>query len=86
VATAGGGLVAFPASPRPPRAFGPGPFPSCGSGTWATVGAAALLGVPVYVVFPARPSANMPVAGTWAQSSLFGVACWAFVPAQTKAF
>jgi hypothetical protein len=86
VALAAGALVAFPASPCPPRAFGPGPFPSCGSGTWATVGAAALLGVPVYVVSSAPPSAVLPVAGAWAQSSLFGVAGWAFVPAQTRAF
>lgn len=86
VAEAGGSLVAFPASPRPPRSFGPGPFPSCGSGTWSTVAAAALLGVPVFVVSSASPSAVLPVAGAWAPSSLFGVAGWAFVPAQAKAF
>lgn len=86
VAKAGGSLVAFPASPCPPRAFGPGPFPSCGSGTWSTVGAAALLGVPVFVVCSARPSADLPVAGVWTPALVFGVAGWAFVPAQTKTF
>jgi len=86
VAAAGGSLVAFPASPRPPRAFRPGPFPSCGSGTWATVGAAALLGVPVFVVYSARPSAVLPVAGVWTPALVFGVAGWAFVPATAKMF
>lgn len=84
LALAGGALVAFPATGAPPRAFGPGPFPSCGSGTWSTVAAAALLGVPVFVVCSARPSAVLPVTGTWVQSSLFGMAGWAFVPATTK--
>ncbi len=45
----GSGLVAFVAS-LPPRAFGPGAWPSCGSGSWASAGAAALLGLPVVVV------------------------------------
>jgi hypothetical protein len=84
LALAGGALVAFPASPRPPRYFGPGPFPSCGSGTWATVAAAARLSVPVFVVWPVAPSAVLPTAGAWVQATLFGVACWAFVPAARK--
>lgn len=49
----GSALVAFVSGP-PPRAFGraaPGGWPSCGSGSWGSVGAAALLGLPV-VVFP----------------------------------
>jgi hypothetical protein len=47
------GLVAVVSGP-PPRAFAPARpagWPSCGSGSWGSVGAAALLGVPV-VVFP----------------------------------
>jgi hypothetical protein len=47
------GLVALVSGP-PPRSFAParpGGWPSCGSGSWGSVGAAALLGVPV-VVFP----------------------------------
>jgi hypothetical protein len=86
VAAAGGSLVTFPASPRPPRAFGPGPFPSCGSGTWATAGAAALLGVPVFVVWPSYPTAVLPVAGYWEPSPLCGHAAWLFVPTTAKMF
>lgn len=46
----GSGLVGVVAGP-PPRAFGPGAWPACGSGSWGSLGAAALLGLPV-VVFP----------------------------------
>ena len=46
---AGSGLVAFVAA-LPPRAFGPGVWPSCGSGSWASAAAAALLGLSVVVV------------------------------------
>ncbi len=52
-APAGSGLVVVAAGP-PPRAFAqvaPGRWPSCGSGSWGSAGAAALLGLPV-VVFP----------------------------------
>jgi hypothetical protein len=45
----GSGLVAFVCQ-LPPRAFAPGVWPSCGSGSWASAGAAALLGLPVVVV------------------------------------
>lgn len=86
VAAAGGSLVAFPAAGTPPRAFGPGPFPSCGSGTWSTVGAAVLLGVPVFVVLPhdlnASPPGGLPAWGYWEESSQFGVTGWSYVPAQ----
>jgi hypothetical protein len=45
----GSGVVAF-VSQLPPRAFGPGAWPSCGSGSWGSVGAASLLGLPVLLV------------------------------------
>lgn len=45
----GSGLVAFVAQ-LPPRAFAPGAWPSCGSGSWSSAAAAALLGLPVVVV------------------------------------
>jgi hypothetical protein len=76
----GGTLAAFPAAPRPPRPFGSGPFPSCGSGTWSTVAAAALKGVPVFVAGPVAPSAVLPVAGVWQPAYLHAVAGWSFVP------
>lgn len=63
----GGGLVAVVTS-YPSRPFGRGAFPSCGSGSWSSVAAAVLLGVPV-VVFPlgisARVLPSLPVAGQW---------------------
>lgn len=86
VALAAGALVAFPVAPCPPRPFKPGPFPSCGSGTWATVAAAARLSVPVFAVCPFAPSAALPVGGAWVQATLLGHACWAFVPATRKLF
>jgi hypothetical protein len=49
----GSGLAVVVSGP-PPRVFAPaaaGRWPSCGSGSWGSVGAAALLGLPV-VVFP----------------------------------
>ena len=82
VAVAGGALVAFPAASAPPRAFGSGPFPSCGSGTWSTIAAAVLLNLPVFVVFPSVPLAAQAVGGYWSASSLFGCAGWWYVPAQ----
>jgi hypothetical protein len=46
---AGSGLVAFVGA-RPPRAFGAGPWPSCGSGSWGSVAAASRLRLPVFLV------------------------------------
>jgi hypothetical protein len=46
---AGSGLVAF-VGQLPPRAFALGAWPSCGSGSWSSAGAAALRGLPVVVV------------------------------------
>lgn len=45
----GSGLVAFVGA-RPPRAFGSGAWPSCGSGSWSSAAAAARLGLPVFLV------------------------------------
>jgi hypothetical protein len=45
----GSGLVAF-VGQLPPRPFGPGAWPSCGSGSWGSAAAAALQGLPVVVV------------------------------------
>jgi hypothetical protein len=45
----GSGLVAF-VGQLPPRVFGAGAWPSCGSGSWGSAGAAALRGLPVVVV------------------------------------
>lgn len=59
----GAGLVAL-VSAAPPRSFGPalpGRWPSCGSGSWSAAGAAALLGLPVFV-FPVAWSAFSPAA------------------------
>ena len=64
------GLVAFVSAPPPRRSFGPGPFPSCGSGSWSSVAAAALLGLSV-VVFPVgwSPASGLPALpsgpGSW---------------------
>ena len=70
---AGAGLVAF-VSALPSRSWGSGAFPSCGSGSWSSVAAAAKLGLPV-VVFPVGAlvgvvSAQLPVlpvpgGGSW---------------------
>ncbi|MBV7326822.1 hypothetical protein KFU94_00895 [Chloroflexi bacterium TSY] len=64
-----------------------------GSGSWASVGAAVLLGVPV-VVFPcgwlgfrgAASLPSLPVAGSWAACSSSGLwsAGWSFVPAPSS--
>lgn len=56
----GSSLVAFAAA-LPPRPFSSGPFPSCGSGSWSSVAAAALLGLPVSVV-PVGPLASVSPA------------------------
>jgi hypothetical protein len=78
---AGAGLVAF-VSALPSRSWGSGAFPSCGSGSWSSVAAAAKLGLPV-VVFPVGAlvgvaSAQLPVlpvsaGGAW---SCAGVGIW----------
>ena len=70
---AGAGLVAF-VSAFPSRSWGSGAFPSCGTGSWSSVAAAAKLGLPV-VVFPVGAlvgvaSAQFPVlpvtgGGSW---------------------
>lgn len=66
-ATPGAGLVAFVSS-LPSAPFGRGPFPSCGSGAWSTLAAAALLRVSV-VVFPVTLSpchlVPLPAGGSW---------------------
>ena len=67
----GSGRVAFVAS-LPGRPFGRGPWPSCGSGSWASAAAAALLGLSVVVV-PVGPLAGasvsslpaLPGGGAW---------------------
>ena len=69
----GAGLVAF-VSALPSRSWGSGAFPSCGSGSWSSVAAAAKLGLPV-VVFPVGAlvcvqSAKLPLlplagGGSW---------------------
>lgn len=63
---AGCGLVAFVGGP-PPRPFGSGAWPACGSGSWSSVAAAVRVGVPV-VVFPAGEWAappGPPLSGGW---------------------
>ncbi len=45
----GSGLVAF-VGQLPPRPFGAGAWPTCGAGSWGSVAAAALQGLPVVVV------------------------------------
>ncbi|RKT37906.1 hypothetical protein [Thiocapsa rosea] len=78
-------LVAWP-SRLPSYPFRAGPWPSCGSGTWASVTAAARLGVPV-VVFPVGAVVELPLAswpalaagGSWSPITsgvLAGAAVW----------
>ena len=78
----GSGLVAVVSSP-PPRPFAAGPWPACGSGSWGSLGAAALLGLPV-VVFPVGWSGfagcgSLPAlpgpAGSWVPAAASGL--WA---------
>lgn len=87
----GSGLVAWPMG-LPPRPFGSGAWPSCGSGTWSTIAAAARLGLPV-VVIPVgslctlAPSVwpDLGARGQWSRLSspvLAGAALWSPAPAQ----
>jgi hypothetical protein len=85
----GSGLVAWP-SRLPPYPFRAGAWPSCGSGTWASVAAAARLGVPV-AVFPVGAVAGLPLVswpalaagGSWSPLTsgvLAGAAIWSPPP------
>ena len=64
----GSGLVAF-VSRLPSQAFGSGAWPSCGSGTWSAVAAAARAGLPVVVVPVGGVSGcslpGLPGGGSW---------------------
>ena len=71
----GSGLVAFVAQ-LPPRPFAPGAWPSCGSGSWGSAGAAARLGLPVLVVpvgtlagVSASSLPALPGGGAWVPAS-----------------
>lgn len=55
----GAGLIAFAGAP-PPRPFGSGPWPSCGSGIWATVAAAARRGIPVVMFASGFSEGRLP--------------------------
>ncbi len=55
----GSGLVAF-VGQLPPRSFGSGAWPSCGSGSWSSAAAAARLGLAVVVV-PVGPLSAVSV-------------------------
>lgn len=74
----GSGLVAFVSS-LPPRAFGSGAWPSCGSGTWSSVAAAAQLGLPVFVVpLGGLSVSSLPVLpgwGSWVPVSSGALSC-----------
>lgn len=81
----GSGLVAWP-SRLPPLPFRDGPWPSCGSGTWASVAAAARLDLPV-VVIPVGSLLDVPLSswpvltsgGQWSPVALVthaGAALW----------
>lgn len=90
--SARGGVLVCAASSLPSARFGPGPFPSCGSGSWSSVAAAALLSVPVFVVpfgallvgvgapacFP-----RLPGGGSWGPAGvlLAGLSGWSWSPA-----
>ena len=85
----GSQLIAWP-SRLPSYPFRAGPWPSCGSGTWASVAAAARLGVPV-VVFPVGDLVSVRLSswpalaagGSWSPltSGVFaGAAIWSPPP------
>lgn len=79
-----GSLVAIATAP-PRQPFGPGPFPACGSGTWATVAAASLMALPITVIMPGdtfEPPA-LPTGGSWALLA-DDILAWRWVPAQVK--
>jgi len=76
-------LAAFPSALPPRQWHGSGSWRSCGSGTWSSVAAAALLGLPV-VVFPVgalagSPLPALPVAGSWQQCSRSGLWSQGFI-------
>ncbi len=75
---AGSGVVALVSAPPPrPLPFvSPGAWPSCGSGSWGSAGAAALLGLPVFVFpvgWPGFVPSALPVLpgapGSWVPAS-----------------
>jgi len=81
----GSGLVVVVSAP-PPRAFARSAcagwplWPSCGSGSWGSAGAAALLGVPVVVVpvgWPGFSFSSLPLlpgpVGAWAPAAASGL-------------
>jgi hypothetical protein len=85
----GSQLIAWP-SRLPLYPFRAGPWPSCGSGTWASAAAAARLGVPV-VVFPVGELVSVRLSswpalaagGSWSPltSGVFaGAAIWSPPP------
>lgn len=69
----GSGLVAFVAG-LPPQPFSSGTWPSCGSGSWAAVAAAARAGLPVVVAPVGGLSGSslpgLPGGGSWAAVGL----------------
>ncbi|NCC94801.1 MAG: hypothetical protein EOM10_16300 [Opitutae bacterium] len=85
----GSGLVAWPMV-LPPRPFGSGAWPSCGSGTWSSIAAAARLGLPVVVVpvgnlHNLSPSVwpDLGARGHWSRLTspvLAGAALWSPAP------
>ena len=81
-----GGCLVVAASSLPSRAFGPGPFPSCGSGSWSSAAAAVLAGVPVFAAWggggPVPLFPALPGGGSWSPWPLPGCAwAWRWVPA-----
>ncbi|OGR96314.1 MAG: hypothetical protein A2V88_05035 [Elusimicrobia bacterium RBG_16_66_12] len=83
---ASGGALVVAASSLPSRPFGPGPFPSCGSGSWSSAAAAVLAGVPVFVApFGVSPAAfpALPGGGAWVAvpGGLWGLPASRWAPA-----
>lgn len=90
----GSTLVGVVAAP-PPQPFAPGGWPSCGSGTWGTLAAAAVRGLPVVVVpvgwasFTAAALPALPgpppweTGGAWAPAASSGLwsCAWRWQPA-----
>ena len=81
----GSGLIAWP-SRLPSQPLRAGPWPSCGSGTWGSVAAAARLGVPVavfavgeLVTVPLSSWPTLAAGGSWSSITsgvLAGAAIW----------